>query len=245
MAEFYIRLWRRPFIWLERDMLRWPGVLEISWHGLSSVGLAAVVRNSCQRGDDDGESRWPWRLHLHLLFVHIFIYMPGRAMVSPKTDDGYRQWGFNAYFRNFDALHLYWNDRSTVVWWPWGWKSVRHEVRRADGTWVPFIGPWVEGESDGRETFVWPYRYILRSGEIQRCKATVHVSRYIRRRRIFAWTSWFDRATEYVKYEFDREIGEGVGTWKGGTVASSEVIRKGETARDAFARMELTRRFGR
>src|SRR4051812_48210332 len=38
------------------------------------------------------------------------------------------------------------------------WRHMRHEVRRADGSWVPFVGSWErDKEQDGREESTFSY----------------------------------------------------------------------------------------
>ena len=62
----------------EKRMLRMPGRFELSWTRLS---LACELIYSS--GEDD---RWPWMLHLHVLWLNVFLHFPCRFM--PKSKRG-------------------------------------------------------------------------------------------------------------------------------------------------------------
>ena len=79
-----------------------------------------------------------------------------------------------------------WWVRGLTIHMPWDWVYVRHQVMRPNRTFVNAIDPWrlkprADGayglesviESDGREVWIVPYRYTLKSGEVQRT-ATMH-----------------------------------------------------------------------
>lgn len=148
MKSGYMQLWSRPYIFKERGGIRWPGVLSIHWNSLRRANLAADLQNLC----DSDEDKWPWLLHVHLLVIGIWLNIPGRKM-PPIIEKGHRRygdnraWGFTAYFTDHGALHLHWNARTKVVWWPWDWTHMRTEARRADGSWVPYVGSWERDRS--------------------------------------------------------------------------------------------------
>lgn len=246
-TKFYT-ISNRPHIWKEDGAIRWPGVLSIYWGGWQRQrNISVSIQNLC----DDMDDRWPWLLHVSLIFVSVWLNLPGRRM-PPIIENGHRkygesrQWGFSAYFTEDGALHLYWNAWNKVVWWPWHWTHMRKEVRRADGSWVPYVGSWMKNVTpDGREVMTFPYTYVQRDGEVQKRTATVYVGRMFHRRWWTKWTKWGEKCWQYISFDFDDEVGSETGSWKGGVMGSTETMLPGETAEQTFRRMERTRRFDR
>jgi hypothetical protein len=248
MDSGYVRLWSQPYIWKERGGIRWPGVLSLHWNSWRRANLAINVQNLC---DGDGEDKRPWLFHVHLIVIGLWLYFPGKRM--PPIFEGKhrmygenRQWGFSAYFTDHGALHLYWNAKTKVVWWPWAWTHMRTEARRADGSWVPYVGSWErDREPDGKEILTFDYTYVQRDGEVQKRIATVSVQRMFHRRRWTKWTSWGEKCWQYIDFNFNDEVGSETGSWKGGVIGSSETMLPGETAEQTLRRMERDRRFDR
>jgi hypothetical protein len=91
---------------------------------------------------------------------------------------------------------------------------------------------------------VYDYTYTRKNGEIQRRKATVHVSR-------MTWRAlWWpiiplSKSRTSIDVKFDGEVGEGTGSWKGGCVGCGIDMLPGETPLEALRRMERERKFGR
>lgn len=159
----------------------------------------------------------------------------------------------------FDSIVLCWGDHTKFLHMPWEWKHIKHEVRRADGSWVPFVGGWEVGrdiknkdgqvvikggkEPDGREELSFPYRYVLRSGEIQERIATVHVERREWRRKWTYWFPFFAKRRQSIDVRFDNEVGERTGSWKGGVVGCGYTMLPNETPEMTLRRMEQERIF--
>lgn len=121
---------------------------------------------------------------------------------------------------------------------------IAHDVMRPDGSWVPYVGTWEHGkEPDGRYIETHPYRYLLRSGEVQQRIATIHVERREWRLRWLRWTRLGRDVRYYLDVEFSDEVGERSGSWKGGTVGCGYEMRPGETPSQCLRRMESERRF--
>ncbi len=218
--------------------IRCPGRFELSWRRWS---LAAELIFS---GTDDGD-QWPWMIHLHILFLNIFVHFPLQRLPRSKREPWMREWQTWGFSFCDDALHFRWNEASKVWWIPWLNKiHQRHEVRRADGSWVPFVGSWERGkEPDGRQEFVLPYRYTLRNGTIQDRTATVCVERRAWRPKWFTWTKLFERERQSIDVLFSDEVGERSGSWKGGCVGCGWEMLPGETAEQTLRRMEAERKF--
>jgi hypothetical protein len=51
------------------------------------------------------------------------------------------------------------------------------------------------------------------------------------------------KCSHYIEIEFDKEVGERAGSWKGGTIGCSYGIKSNETAYQCLLRMEQERKF--
>ena len=102
---------------------------------------------------------------------------------------------------------------------PWEWRHREHEVLTAEEQ--------------------HPYRYILRSGEVQDRIATIKAERRL-------WTRpWLPRRMERpsIDVSFNDEVGEQTGSWKGGVMGCGYHMLPGETPLDTLRRMERERKF--
>lgn len=127
---------------------------------------------------------------------------------------------------------------------PFEWKHISHLVRRADGSWVPFVGSWEpEKIPDEREQFSFPYRYLLKNGTVQERVATVHVERWEWRPRCLQWTKLFAKVRKSIDVLFSDEVGERSGSWKGGCTGCGYDLLLGETPEQCLRRMERNRKF--
>lgn len=221
----------------ERGGFRSPGRFEVYWNRWA---LAGEVIYS---GSD--EDSWPWMLHLHLLFLSAFIHIPCQWIPKSKREAWRREWQRWGLSQCDDAVHLHWNEKSTVWWIPWVSKvHQRHEVRCADGAWVPFVGSWEQGkEPDEREEFTFPYHYLLRNWTVQERIATVFVERQSWRPRWFTWTSLFEKSRQSIDVHFSDEVGERTGSWKGGCIGCGWEMLPNETPQQTLRRMESERKF--
>lgn len=218
--------------------IRSPGRFELSWKRWS---LAFMVIYS---GSDD-ESEWPWVLHVHFLLFNLFLHFPCRYVPPSKREPYMREWQQWGFSHGDDAVNFHWNEHYTIWNLPW-FSSVfqRHEVRRADGSWVPYVGSYEhDKEPDGRELSTFPYTYKLKCGEMQYRTATVYVDRMAWRRRGFTWTRLFEKERQSISVAFSDEVGERTGSWKGGCVGCGWTMLPGETAGQTLRRMERERVF--
>ncbi len=221
----------------EQYGFRAPGFFEISWKRWGAAFNFIF--------DHDAEYGSPWMLHLHFLLLNLFIHFPFAFRPASKKEAYMREWQQFGFSLCDDAVHFHWNERIKIWNLPW-FSSVhqRHEVRRADGSWVPFVGSWEQGkEPDGREEFTFPYTYRLRSGELQNRNATVYVYRRAWRPKGFTWTGLFEKQRQCIDVAFDDEVGERSGSWKGGCVGCSYEMLPGETPETTLRRMERERTF--
>ena len=141
------------------------------------------------------------------------------------------------------SVHLHWGRHCKIVRLPWDYEHIKHEVMRPDGSWVPAVGCWEDKEPDGRWTETYPYRYVLRSGEIQERNATISVERREWRQRWLQWLPLFSKKSKSIDIHFDNEIGERTGSWKGGVVGTGYNMLHGESPLECLRRMESEHRF--
>jgi hypothetical protein len=150
-------------------------------------------------------------------------------------------WG--VYYDDGHSVVWCWGDYCKFFYMPWQFTHIGWQVRRPDGTWAKRVASYDRGEPDGREVFVLPYRYTLRSGEVQERTATIHVERGEWRRKFLKWCPWFAMVRTSIDITFSDEVGEHTGSWKGGCIGTGYDMKPGETAEQCLRRMESERKF--
>lgn len=222
----------RSLFW-ERSGVRVPGTFELSWN---RIGLALALIYDY---DADG---LPWMLHVHFLFMNLFLHFPAPRIASdPHKYGEWQRFGFSLVE---DSVHFNWGYECRVKEWPWAYKFLRNEVLRDDGQWVPCVNSWErDKEPDGRKIETFGYAYILKGGEVQHRMAEIYVERYTWRRRWLYWTAWKEKSVTSINVRFSDEVGERTGSWKGGTIGCSYEMRPRETPERCLRRMEQERKF--
>jgi hypothetical protein len=184
-------------------------------------------------------------LHIQLWRIaNVYVRLPFLRRFAREPEEMMETWG-GSYDAEMGTLVLRWGAKYKHVNMPWrNWQHIAHDVRRPDGSWVPFVGSWeCDKEPDRRQTETHPYHYLLQSGEKQDRIATIHVERRIWRLAGLRWTSRFQRVSHSIDVSFNEEVGEGTGSWKGGTTGCGYELRPNETPRECLRRMERDRRF--
>jgi hypothetical protein len=102
---------------------------------------------------------------------------------------------------------------------------------------------WEEKWKDVLWTFEAPYTYKLKSGEVQHRIATVGVEEREWRWNAFKWSKFPRKISRTIKVDFDDEVGERSGSWKGGTLGCGYVLLPNETPLACLRRMENNRKF--
>jgi len=131
---------------------------------------------------------------------------------------------------------------------PYDQEWVRTSCLRVDGTW--------EHETKGDRKSFWedkwkgvlwsetyPYTYILKSGEVQNRTATLRVEEREWRQKWLKWTKLFSRKSRTINVDFNEEVGEQTGSWKGGCMGCSYQMKDGELPEQTLRRMERERKF--
>ena len=130
--------------------------------------------------------------------------------------------------------------------WSWElpfvtWQFIAHEVRRKDGKYQS-RNIMSDDKDDNIERHILPYTYTRKNGEVQKVNATCEVHRWAWHRK---WLPWVKKIRQDIDFQFDGEVGESAGSWKGGVIGSSYDMQPGETVEQCFRRMEREREFSR
>lgn len=88
----------------------------------------------------------------------------------------------------------------------------------------------------------YPYTYTRENGEVQNRTAAVSVERITWKRK---WWPFANLVRTSIWVEFDKEVGEGINTWKGGTVGCGNDLLPNESVEECLRRMERERKFKR
>ena len=192
--------------------------------------------------------RLSWSLGLCLFEEGYCLDLFGMLIALPFLDrwaydpkDIMDQW--RIYLYDWDSIWFWWGESRYVLHLPWEYRFIVHEVRKPDGSWVKAVNSWDAGEPDGRWTAQYPYRYVLKSGEVQDRIATVTVERREWRQKWLQWTRLFRKVRTCIEVRFNDEVGERSGTWKGGCTGCGYDIKPGETPEQTLRRMESERKF--
>jgi hypothetical protein len=236
------------FRFFERDH-RGRFELRFSWAEISGgFGFAAAL---CLFEDH-------YSLHVRLGWPNIFIKLPILQRWHHDPYEGMESWGLSLYL--YDA-HLNWGRRCRIVHFPWSWEWQRTSVLMPDGrSWVhelrghnvrhgevpcelPTDKRWWSLRDVPRWQRQLPYRYVLRSGEVQERTATISVEEREWRMRWTQWLPWPRRLQRTIDVQFSDEVGERSGSWKGGCVGCGYQLLPGEMAEECLRRMERDRKF--
>ena len=149
-----------------------------------------------------------------------------------------------------DGLHLHWGTKTKVLWYPWNWEFYKRWELVAGGSYAEGRSFWVEvprGMNHGQiaTKHTADYTYTRRNLEQQKVTATFYVESMEHRLRCAPWLPWPRRVGKSISIDFSKEVGEGVDSWKGGTLGCGYELRDDESALECLRRMERERRFDR
>lgn len=222
--------------WFERGKRGWEW--RLSWAEITGdrPGLSFAL---CSFEDH-------YSLHVHLLWPNIFVKLPFPERWHREPKGGMDCWGVSVCSDTWSAVHFNWGRRCKIVHMPWDWDHVSHMVWLSDP-----ISPWVSPAkheytppfTDGRHVETHRYTYTLRNGAIQQRTATIYGERREWRWRWFKFLPWPRLVKRSISVQFDDEVGERSGSWKGGTIGCGYEWREGETMLAALRRMETERKF--
>ncbi|GGY87721.1 hypothetical protein [Shewanella fodinae] len=137
---------------------------------------------------------------------------------------------------------------NSIIWrWNWIYKSWDapfvsyvfefYKVLNKDGKWEDGSGS-LDNENIDRQEF--DYTYQLNSGDIQNRKATCFIEKRQWHRK---WLPFIKMTCTQLSVEFDGEVGEKTGTWKGGCIGCNYDMLPKESVEQCLRRMEKEREF--
>ena len=191
---------------------------EIAWASLGVSGLQAEI----EFPSDWHEERRAW-VRFGLGLGKLSFSFPWSKVVPDEFQCSGPTYGFHFYE---DLLWIRYGkdegkrtDPRITLRMPWSWKHREHKVLS-------------EPEQH-------PYTYTLRSGEVQHLAATIKAEQR-------TWTRWwipFRRVSRSIDVEFNAEVGERTGSWRGGCIGCGYQMNPNETPLQALRRMEAERKF--
>ena len=184
----------------------------------------------------------------------IYLNLPFKTGINECESP---RWGFYIYYHGFLSetnLIISMGKKSKYISFPWNLEWYRTSYLESWGPNQPMI--WLTETKGNRKDYwdsekwkdkLWsethPYTYVLNSGEIQERQATIKVEEREWRRRWLMWTPLFNQVIRSISVEFDKEVGEKTGTWKGGTLGCGWDLKPNETPYECLKRMEKERKF--
>lgn len=201
----------------------------------------------------DDDSQWGIGINISKFYFYLRTKFKNRKV---KTDwcQFDRRYGFsltNAGSISFneglpDSLFIYKNRKSKIFNMPWNTHWVRTSYLQKDGSWIHFDkntpDRYNKNESNSW-TKTYPYTYVLKNGTVQNREAKVTVEEREWRMNWLRWIPFIKIVHKSIDVEFNDEVGEGSGSWKGGTIGCGWTMKKGETPLECLRRMEKERKF--
>ena len=187
-------------------------------------------------------------VHLCLGFISFNFSFPWRKVAPDHGQCSGPRYGF--YFFD-DDLVLFWGQdtgrsrdpkRRWHIPMPWAWTHVRHSYYWPDGR-LHHDATKGEWERPVETIQEFPYVYTLRNGGAQHRMAKVNGEEREWRLRWFPWLPWPRKVRRDINVEFNDEVGEKSGSWKGGCLGCGYDWLPGEALEQALRRMERERKF--
>lgn len=184
----------------------------------------------------------------------IYLSLPFKTGINECESP---QWGFYVYYHGYLEevnIVLCNGKKNKYIPMPWNLVWYRTSYLRVDEKWEHEYHSKVLGQTNQKfwdkdkwkdvlwkET--WPYSYTLNSGKVQNVNATIRVEEREWRRRWLMWTSLFNKVIKSIDVDFDKEVGEQAGTWKGGVLGCGYPMLPNDTPFTTLCRMERERKF--
>lgn len=217
-------------------LLKQDGLLRLfggSWKKKSGTYEAAYVKFTKRFYSLGADIEFPTEWHdnkrawlrIGLGFISIGISVPWYKMYPDYTQCSGPTYGImlgdNYLIIHYGQCKGKNNDPIKFIDMPWNWGSA------------------VERKILGPQEGPYSYTYFLKSGEIQYRKAMI-TPVYMRWERF-----WIPRKLHkyYIDIDFDNEVGERSGSWKGGCISCSYNMNPNETPEQTLKRMEIERKF--
>jgi hypothetical protein len=170
--------------------------------------------------------------------LHLIFFMVNLCDSQRDPEEGLERWGFYWFM---SSLVLCWRIRRKTFRMPWDYDHCQQETLLEDGTFAP-------GSPDSHPAAYLRrmlYCYTLRGGRKQYAMASLSVERrtWCWHGWPFRWLRWPRKVRTAIRVNFNREIGEQAGSWKGGCTGCGYDLMAGETPEQCLRRMERERVF--
>jgi hypothetical protein len=154
---------------------------------------------------------------------------------------------YGFYYYN-NALWICYGRKVKKIGMPWEYDWVRTSKLCEDGSWEHETkGNRKDFYKDEWADVLWketyPYKYTLKNGTIQERFVNVTVEEREWRPMWFKWTSLFAKKRKTIAVEFNDEVGERTGSWKGGVLGCGYEMKYGELPEQTLVRMQKERKF--
>lgn len=200
----------------------------------------------------------------HQFFVHIPWWKVPEG-INRWDDDKYR-FGFYLYNdypkKLFHTINIFWCSWSKYISMPWGYECHHTIYEGKNGKrYIEFYDEYRKRNNRAKRynakptdikdsydyyrsnDFSWeaPYEYTTKSGEVQRTIGRYHIEEREWRQRWLYWCKLFCHRRRCVDIELMDEMGEKVGTWKGGVMSFGADMLPGEDVHAAYKRIMKTK----
>lgn len=150
-----------------------------------------------------------WNVALFLFTLHWSTACANPP--NPKRTNPYSESLYGFYFFDGD-LWVGWGKLHCITM-PWRLQHVQTLYLDTHGVWVKT--PQV------KHVIKVPFTYHTRLGQTQERVATLTFSEWYGRPRALRWTKLFEQRCAYISIEFNAEVGDEAGSWKGGVLGTT------------------------
>lgn len=188
-------------------------------------------------------------IHLELMWISWYIHLP---IYSTIDECEYPEFG---WYYHSNSLVLCWNMKKKFIHMLWTYEWIRTSRLLKDGTWENEVKGGKRKEYS-KERDQWELEnlwsethhvtYVTTGGEIQDdIEATIKVQEIEWRQKWLMWTKWGNKVSKSINVDFNNEVGNQRGSWKGGVLGCSEEIKGNEKPLRTLRRMMKERNFDR
>lgn len=179
----------------------------------------------------------------------VFYHIPIKTGKHDESES--KSYGFYIY------SHVKWKPMTLVLCFgkktihldfPWEWEWVRTSNLMNDLTWVHTVkGNIIDTYSEEFRNKLWSeeydYTYINNESDIQYVTAKINVVEREWRWKALTWLKYPRKISKVIDVEFSEGIGNGRGSYKGGTTGCSYEMLPNESPLETLRRMEKERIF--
>jgi hypothetical protein len=194
------------------------------------------------------------QIHFHFIwgsfYINLINYKNVINKIFNKNIESYYEYNppsYGVYYHSKAFWFKYGKDKVKCIRLPFYYDWIRTSYLKKDGTWGVDKSRKRFSDIFNYENQLWsekyPYVYKLNNGEIQERIATVTVVEREWRMLFIKFTKLFNKIDKSIDINFDKEVGESFGSYKGGCYGCSYTMLKNETPEQTLRRMEKERIF--